>query len=87
MRDYNQRTSPLHDDRDADTVTSLTIPIIKTCDAAAPNYVFFLVSSQNEETIEEGKIPQIDMVVQGYVKMSALPRDLVQSIRQALQGT
>ena len=85
MRDYTKRTSLMNDDRDGDTITSLSTPMIKTCDATAPAFAFFLVPKTNTPTINEG-VPEIDLVVESYVKMSALPKDIAQSVRQALQG-
>lgn len=85
-RDYNQRTSHLYDDRDADTITSLSTPIIKTCDANAPDFAFFLVPTQSLTVHEGGSIPEVNLNVESYVKMSSLPKELAQSVRQALQG-
>ena len=85
MKDYNQRTSNICDDRDGDTITSLGTPLIKTCEPHAPDFAFFLVPTTKEPKLESG-VPEIDMVVESYVKMSSLPKDIAQSVRQALQG-
>lgn len=86
-RDYAQRTSHLYDDRDADTITSLSIPVIKTCDNNTPTYARFLVPTQRTIQIDGEVIPEIDLRIEEYVKLSDLPKDLVESIRQTIKSS
>lgn len=80
-RDRSKRSTQMFDDRDGDTLTSLSTKIIKVCDEKTPDMVFFLVPQKGEpNSVAE----TINLEVIHYVRMGVLSQDLKDRVRDEI---
>lgn len=83
-KDFSKRTSTFYDDREGDTVTSLTsTKIIKVCEGPAPKAVFFLVPQVVKEQ-DVDNLPVINLEIISYANLSELSQGLRDQVRAEL---
>jgi len=74
----------MYDDRDGDTLTTLSAPLIKTCDSEKPIMTFFLMPVSGTVPTSQHGQPAIGFEIIGYVRLDALSRDLQAAVRKEL---
>ena len=64
-------------------VPTLNKPVL-VLDDSSPVSIFVMVKKPSPSVVED--FPTVDLSIRQYVSMDALSKELVQSIRQAIQG-
>ena len=78
--DYSKLTSTIYDDRAGDTITRLDVSLIKVCEGTSPKMAFFLTQTA---TVVDG-VPTINLNIESYVKLSALPPSVRQYVNEII---
>lgn len=88
-RDYSKRTSKSYDDRDGDVITRLDKGLIKVCEGEAPKMAFFMVMTPGKQVTDVDGVSNvsINMNVEAYARMAALPVDLRKLVSEALKAS
>lgn len=79
-----QRDSHNYDDRDADTVNTLT-KLIKSSDPVTPARITALVAKNNG--LNQHGVLELELVCESYVRLHEIPEPLRSQVKEALKLT